>query len=160
MPDRWPKFHDLQPSEELLLEPPSDQERLEADWQMLKGQESESHELPRMSPTRLKEFVLGVCDGSIFTSNQVPQSDIIGMVFMPLAMGGLIGWDENSIKKIGVIWEHMSKSLPRSINGMPIFASCSLMHTDDWKVASHAILEELDRRKNIKLDLQPEAEET
>lgn len=37
----------------------------------------------------LKEFVLGVCDCSIFTSAQIPDHGDMGMVFLPVALGAL-----------------------------------------------------------------------
>jgi len=35
--------------------------------------------------------------------------------------------------QIGVVWEWNSESLPRSINGYPIFMSCRIMHKEDWE---------------------------
>tara|TARA_X000000950_G_scaffold259444_1_gene327834 strand:+ start:8298 stop:8753 length:456 start_codon:yes stop_codon:yes gene_type:complete len=35
--------------------------------------------------------------------------------------------------QIGVVWEWYSESLPRSINGYPIFMSCRIMHKEDWE---------------------------
>ena len=35
-------------------------------------------------------------------------------------------------QQLGLIWEYWDKSLPRSINGYPIFMSCRVMHIDDW----------------------------
>lgn len=45
-------------------------------------------EIPRLPRDELKKVVLGIADGSIITSDQVPQ-DLVGMVFMPLAFGAL-----------------------------------------------------------------------
>jgi hypothetical protein len=159
MADPWLKFDEPPPDEDLLLEPLPPAEQIEADRRTLQGKDPRPHGLTRLTSDQLKAFVLGVCDGSIFTSNQIRQSSEVGMVFMPLILGGLSDWDKDSLEKIGIIYEHMSESLPRSINGMPIFASCNIMHIDDWKIAERAIHYEIERRKNIKLDLQPEAEE-
>lgn len=34
--------------------------------------------------------------------------------------------------QLGLIWEFYSESLPRSINGYPIFMSCRVMNRTDW----------------------------
>lgn len=54
--------------------------------------------------------------------------DDLAMVFMPLALGGLAGWD---LEKIGLVFEEISKAGPRSINGRPCFFSCQFLHIDD-----------------------------
>jgi len=45
-------------------------------------------EIPRLPKDELKKVVLGIADGSIITSDQVPQG-LVSMVFMPLAFGAL-----------------------------------------------------------------------
>lgn len=55
-------------------------------------------------------------------------NDDLAMVFMPLALGGLAGWD---LEKIGLVFEEISKAGPRSINGRPCFFSCQFLHIDD-----------------------------
>jgi hypothetical protein len=48
-------------------------------------------------------------------------------------------WVEAQTDEIGVVWEYHSKSMPRSINGLPCFMSCRIMHKDDWKRATKAL---------------------
>lgn len=245
-------------------------------------------ELPRLSKDDLKEFVLGLVDGQIFTSAQIRDESLTGMVFMPLLLGGLsipeehkhlvppwpekpadlvlpakpeppapevpeqllrdVDWgkidpevldpyreglaaheaavaeweatvlhawelacqsaelahraalavhdevvaaweaeceklraahDEvvaayeaehekvaarsqqvhaHYFKDIGVVWEWLSKAGPRSINGYPIFFSCRLMHREDWEKARRAAQKEMDRRKELDLDLDVQDE--
>jgi hypothetical protein len=156
----WPKFDDLQfYDENLLLEPPTFTEQLEADWRTLRGEEPGPQELPRLPADKLKEFVLGVCDNSIFLSSQVRERSLVHLVFLPLALGALKEWDDDSLKKIGVVYEYYDQSLPRSINGMPIFGSCRMLHIDDWKIAMTAINREIKRRKDIKIDLNLETKD-
>lgn len=38
------------------------------------------------------------------------------------------------VKSIGALWEYYEKAMPRSVNGLPIFMSCKLLHIDDMKV--------------------------
>ena len=45
-------------------------------------------EIPRLPKDELKKVVLGIADGHIITSDQVPQN-LVGMVFMPLTFGAL-----------------------------------------------------------------------
>ncbi len=116
--------------------------------------ESEAKPKPtvkRLTDDQLREFVNGCCDGRIFTSAQIRNPNDIPLVFQILALGGLSNFDEEEIKKIGVIWEWMSESGPRSINNMPMFLSMRIMHIDDWKRAAAAIDKELARRKSIEV---------
>ena len=41
--------------------------------------------------------------------------------------------DQAYIAQLGVVWEWYDKSLPRGINGYPIFMSCRMMHKEDWE---------------------------
>jgi len=47
-------------------------------------------DIPRMGKDELKEFVLGLCDGAVFTDRHLRgDSGVTHMVFMPLALGGI-----------------------------------------------------------------------
>lgn len=107
--------------------------------------------MPRYSDERLREFVLGVCDGRIFTSVQVKDPNLLGMVFMVIALGGLSDLTKAEVEDVGCIWEWMDKAGPRSINGLPIFTSCHIMGKADFLKADRAIRAELERRKNIEI---------
>jgi len=48
-------------------------------------------------------------------------------------------WIKAQTDDIGIVWEYHRKSLPRSINGLPCFMSCRIMHKDDWKRATKAL---------------------
>lgn len=48
-------------------------------------------------------------------------------------------WIKAQTDEIGIVWEYHSKSLPRSINGLPCFMSCRIMHKDDWERATKAL---------------------
>lgn len=108
-------------------------------------------EVPRKDDESLREFVLAYCDGRLFTSADVPNPNLLGMVFMPLALGGLRDFDKEFIDSIGLIYEEIRHAEQRAINGMPTFLSCAFLHKDDWKRAQLAIQKELERRKNIEL---------
>ena len=104
---------------------------------------------PRMSDEDLKAFVLGMCDGKIFTMNDAPP-DLVPMCFLPL-MFNQEALPKEVLDRIGMVWEWMSEAGPRGVNNLPIFTSCRLMHKIDWERAHSAILKELERRKNIEL---------
>lgn len=108
-------------------------------------------EVPRKSDEELREFVLAYCDGRVFTSLQISKDRDIGLVFMPLALGALHNVTDQYAASIGLIYEYLSKAGPSSINGMPVFFSCRLLHRDDCERVMPAIQRELDRRKNIEL---------
>jgi len=118
----WPKANDPAP-EHLLLDPPTLGESMASDWQTVQGKDplpGRRHDIPLMTEDGLKDFVLGCCNGHIFTSNQVPDEEaqhLLGSIFMPLVFGALKNYDQESIENIGVLWEHMSEAAPRGING-------------------------------------------
>lgn len=72
MPEAWPKFKPQPVDEDLLLQPPTVQEQLEADWKLLRGEDfSPPDELPRMTDAQLKDFIRGVLGNTIFTSEHI-----------------------------------------------------------------------------------------
>jgi hypothetical protein len=101
---------------------------------------------PRMSEEDLKQFVLGCCDGKVYTNRHINSARVVPLVFMPLAF-----WKKPDLEDVGLIWEWLSEMGPRAINGHPTFMSCRLMHTDDWERARVAIERELERRENIEV---------
>ena len=54
-------------------------------------------------------------------------------------------------KNLGIVWEWYDKSLPRGINGMPMFMSCRLMNKEDWERVKTAIDKELSRRGELEV---------
>lgn len=102
---------------------------------------SEEIEVPRMEPEKLRTFIKEVRSGSIFLSLYLNNPKDIPMVFMPLALGGLSNHSESYIKSIGAVWEYYSKAGPMSINGMPMFMSCHLIHQEDVKIVTEALVQ-------------------
>lgn len=125
--------------------PPSSKPGLEECWEDLRP----ALDLPRMTDDQLREFVLGVVDGRIFTDRQARDP---GMVFYPILFGAFSGYNQESVKnRLGCVYEYVDKALPRAVNGQPCFMSMRIMHIDDWKRASAAITAEVERRKTIKI---------
>jgi len=102
----------------------------------------------RMTDDELRAFVLGVCDGRIFTSSDVPGY-LLGSVFMPIVLGAFAGWSEDDVQQVGLLWEYLHEAGPLSVNGMPTFFSCRVMHCDDLDRALVAIDAEHERSKRI-----------
>ena len=100
---------------------------------------------PRMSDEDLKRFVLGCCDGAVFTNRHVKDAKLIPLIFVPLAFST----DRDCLDDVGLLWEWRSEAWSRRINGYPQFGSVRLMHRDDWERARVAIERELKRRDNI-----------
>ena len=53
--------------------------------------------------------------------------------------------------QLGLIWEYFDQSLPRSINGYPIFMSCRVMSRDDWEHIWPILQREEERLANIEV---------
>lgn len=109
---------------------------------------------PRMTDAQLIAFVKAWLSGQVTTSRHVPEN-LLGMVFMPLALGALAGATKKQIDEIGLIWAHNEKDTSisgRAINGFRIFASCRLMLKVDWEIARATLLRESERPTPFKLE--------
>jgi hypothetical protein len=98
---------------------------------MSESEEDESKGIPILDEKNLRELAMGICDGKIFHDRMIDprrfQQDV-GMVFMPLALGGLEGIEP---KTIGLMYEYYDQAGPRSVNGMPCFFSFRILHRDN-----------------------------
>jgi len=86
---------------------------------------------PDVGPEVLEEVYVGITTGTIFTDRDLPPDPAsMRMVFMPMGLAHpppLVYAVE-----IGLIWEHLHKAGPRSVNGMPVFFSMNLMNKKDF----------------------------
>ena len=83
---------------------------------------------------RLKRIAMDLADGKIFSDRHIPEHEKskIGHVFMPLIFGGLSHFDKDELEdKVNFIYEYYSESMPRGINGMPIFGSMRFLGKSD-----------------------------
>jgi hypothetical protein len=102
-----------------------------------------------MSNEALARFVDDWASGRIFSDRHV-DGPHLQLVFLPLALGALSKLSKKHVASIGLIYADGSDRKARmSVNGMPIFASCRLMHKKDWALVVPAIEAELERRKKI-----------
>jgi hypothetical protein len=86
-------------------------------------------DVPRKTAEEKQEIVRGIISDRYFFSSYIRNPEDIRMVFMVIGFGGLDGVD---VHQIGVVYEEWDKAGPRTVNGMPIFMSCQLIHKDDW----------------------------
>ncbi len=109
--------------------------------------------IPPMSDEALRTFVLDYLAGLIFASSSLPAGNpqLVGQVFLPLICGGLSAYNPSSLGNIGLFYEYLSQSLPREINGYPMFTSVRLMSREDWDRARKAIVREQERLKTIEV---------
>jgi hypothetical protein len=109
----------------------------------------------RLTDEEVKQFALGIYRNEIFTEYHIRESDVknvIGMVFMPLALGmfsddpEMLGAMEKSPP--GMCYARYrdengrDQTFPRSINGYPIFSSCAFLSKEDT-VRVHEKLHEI-----------------
>lgn len=55
------------------------------------------------------------------------------------------------MREVGALWEYLKESLPRAINGYPMFMSHRLMHIDDAKLLKSVITRELKRLADLEV---------
>jgi hypothetical protein len=84
----------------------------------------------------LKEIAQGIWKGTIFTSIQIHDMNDLHLVFLPL-----IFLNEEQVKEFnadppGLIFEDLSRAMPRCINGMPVFASMQTLDKEETKKVS------------------------
>lgn len=106
----------------------------------------------RLSREELAEFVMGVCDGTIYTSVGLSSLEI-RLVFAPIVFGAFEGFTDGEIEQLGCLWQYLDQAGPRSINGRPSFMSMRLLHIEDARIAEVEIKKELDRRDAVKAEI-------
>lgn len=104
----------------------------------------------RFTDDELRTFIDDFLSGRVWTSVHTPDN-LLTSVFLPIAFGGFASYTDSSLENIGVLYEHMAKAGPRSVNGCPMFLSMQFMHKDDWERAAKAIDRERERRKAIEV---------
>lgn len=101
----------------------------------------EMKDVPRRSPEQLAAIAQLFAADRVFSSAHMEPHEVenlLQLVFMPLALGALVGFDTS---QIGIVYEELRHAMPRSINGLPCFMSCHLLHVDDWQIVRSALLE-------------------
>ena len=94
----------------------------------------------------LKQIAVDIYEGKIFTDRSVKDGNDIGMVFLPIALGAFAEASKEELEDIKLIYEYLDKAGPTSVNGLPVFFSCQVLRTDDFKKMS----EYFDKYKTLK----------
>jgi len=63
----------------------------------------------------------------------------------------LEGFHATRLQNLGCIYEEMSKTLPRGVNGKPMFSGCRILNRSDWSRCIKAIQRELERRESMEI---------
>jgi len=90
--------------------------------------------IPSLSEKELSQLAKDIATNLVFTSDHVRREEwdnILGMVFMPIALGAFSDMTEEAKKDIGMVYEYYDKAGPRSINGYPIFFSFRILNVKD-----------------------------
>jgi hypothetical protein len=128
----------------------------EEDWDDLKP----SHPFLEGAPKEeLVRLVRGLCDGAVFTSAHLEaanQLNMLGMVFLPISLGGLSRMPKRDIEKIGVFYEYLDKAGPMGISGYPCFFSVHILNKEDWEKVRVATKREDERRKVAEEEMEKE----
>jgi len=86
----------------------------------------------RYSKQEMRTFARDLHAGNIFTSHNVPVTDI-PHVFLPIAFLGKRGLDQFVMQGNAVLWEYLYKAGPRSVNGNPQFFGCRMFTWLEWE---------------------------
>jgi len=89
------------------------------------------------SEEELKAIAVGIADGNIFCSMQIPpgeQQHMLHSVFMVLAFMSKEDLERLLAENVSVFFEDMSKAGPMSVNGYPCFFSCQTLTKTEWEL--------------------------
>ena len=90
----------------------------------------------KRTPEDLKQIALDLYAGKIFTDRHLDRPEDAPMVFMPIAFMDEKQREEIIKMKPAMIFEYMDKSLPRSVNGYPIFGSFQMLSRKETKTVT------------------------
>lgn len=99
------------------------------------------HKIDCVPTEELEKIADGIVRNLIFTSLHVRPEDwasSLGLVFLPIALGAL---EDIDLASVGMAYEYREKSLPRGINGYPIFMSVKLLNSTDTEAVCKMVKE-------------------
>jgi hypothetical protein len=114
----------------------------------------ELEEIGKMSDESLKQFVIDFVDNKIFVFQDIQESqrqNMLPMVFFAITA---IEFSDAAREDVGTIWEYFDKSLPRGVNGYPMFTSLRIMCKADWRRATAAINKILEKRQKANEEIE------
>ena len=69
----------------------------------------------------------------------IRDTNLVSMIFMPIALGGFADMSKEDADDVGMIYEYMDKAGPRGVNGYPIFWSCHILGKKDKKIVMEMV---------------------
>ena len=87
----------------------------------------------RRTNNELKELAVGCYRGDIFTSFQIHEPNMLGTVFMPLALMNPAQRKDTYASKPHMYYAPMKDQFPTGINGYPCFGSVAYLNRNDSK---------------------------
>jgi hypothetical protein len=84
----------------------------------------------------LNKIALDIFKERIFTDRHIKQGDekMLTTIFMVIGLGAFCDYDEKTKKDIGLLYEYYDKSMPRNINGYPMFTSVNVLSKYDTEL--------------------------
>lgn len=81
----------------------------------------------------LYDIAIGIKAGTIFTDRHLKNEQDLYRTFMPLALMEEEQIKDLNLSNIGMIYEHIKKAAPLSVNGFPTFFSFQMLTIDETK---------------------------
>ncbi len=107
----------------------------------------------------LTKLAVDIVEGKVFTNLQIPDYMAVESIFIVLSlihqpskreeesehehMERVLSYENTleNLQNAGLLYEEYSKSIPMSLNGFPIFMSCSMLNKQDAEIVSKKINE-------------------
>jgi hypothetical protein len=101
----------------------------------------------RKSDDELKQLAIDYVEGKIYTSIGIQNPMDLRLVFMPLTF---MNQEQLAVMDdVGMLFEYLTEAAPGSINGKPIFMSCSMLTKEDTERFADFVNRYLDFRKSF-----------
>jgi hypothetical protein len=87
-----------------------------------------------LTDDEIKELAMRMFRGEVFTSDMIDPNEfhqVVHMIFMPMIFMGHEHIEQCKAQEVTMFWANMADAGPRSINGYPIFMSCSFVKKQD-----------------------------
>lgn len=99
-----------------------------------------TRKIPSQPPEKLSQLARDIAQNLVFTSDYVQDTNILGCVFVPIAMGAFNDLNKSQLEDIGLIFEYYNASMGgRAINGYPIFFSCQYLNREDTEIVKEKV---------------------
>ncbi len=101
---------------------------------------------PEITEEEVRTLAMDMVSGTVFTDRHCESVEEVRRIFIVLALMNPKQLKELGKRDIGMVYEHIDKASPRSINGKPCFFSFRTLTQKDTK----RVLEEVKKLRNYK----------